>query len=86
MSPSAAAPTVTLSRLETAQKQIFAQFMDYKNPRLEGHMTTDKLYYRAKDAVFVDLVVNDALNKKPYYYSSGSVPETISVKLYDSAM
>lgn len=63
IAPSAAAPTVTLSRLEAAQEQIFAQFMDSKNPRLEGHLTTDKLYYRAKDAVFVDLVVNDAFNK-----------------------
>eukprot|EP00347_Sterkiella_histriomuscorum_P021674 403333158 len=81
ISASASAPSVNLARLEIAQEQIFAQFMDYRYQRLEGHITTDKLYYRATDAVFVDLVVNDAQSKRPFSYIQGSTPQTVTIKL-----
>ncbi len=59
--------------------QIFNQFIDSTAMRLEGHITTDRIYYIASDAVFVDLLIIDALAKTPYMNPAKAKNITVNV-------
>jgi len=77
-------PTTDLDQLTATHNQIFNQFIDSTALRLEGHITTDKLYYRAKDVVFIDLLVLNSLSKTPYTNTDSTIAKTITVSLLDS--
>ena len=70
--------------MTATHNQIFNQFIDSTALRLEGHITTDKLYYRANDVVFVDLLVLSTLSKTPYTNTDLTIAKNITVSLLDS--
>ena len=76
-------PTTDLTQLTTTYTKVFNQFIDSTAPRLEGHITTDKIYYRAKDAVFIDLLLVNSLDKTPYT-PSANTNANLTVSLLNS--
>jgi len=79
-------PTTDLTQLSATYNKIFNQFIDPSAAlRLEGHLTTDKIYYKANDPVFIDLLMIDSLLKTPYTYTVAATNQNITVSLLDIA-
>lgn len=77
-------PSVDLTQMSSTYEKVFNQFIDSSSLRLEGHITTDKIYYRPKDPVFIDLLILDSLNKSPYIHTTVLTQQNITVSLLDS--
>lgn len=62
----ATAPKVNLTTLGAAIQFATNILIDPTAPRLETFITTNRLFYKQSDVIFIEVAVFDALTKTPY--------------------
>lgn len=73
-------PKVNITRLASTADCIFKSLMPPKYLRLESFISTDRLFYKAKDVIFIEVLLIDTMSKKPFV-SGTDFPRDVSVNI-----
>lgn len=75
-----------LSDKISSETSIYLPEPSNYNPRLEAHITTDKVIYRPNDVIFIEAYIVDAFNKTPIGLNSTDkffINLYYSIEIYD---
>lgn len=53
--------------------------------RLESFISTDRVFYKPLDVIFIEVLLIDTMSKKPYVSASSDTPRevTVNIQIYD---